>query len=98
MAMEMEMIDLTTRFNNFEDATGYRGEEALALFARCEEYREKAEASPIDGLYPEMSREILLQSWANKAHLQAYGFPDGHPDQQEKLKLRDALQAYAILV
>lgn len=95
--MAMEMIDLTTRFNNFEDATGYRGEEALALFARCEEHREKAEANPISGICTEMSREILLQSWANKAHLQSYGFPDGHPDQHEKLKLRDALQAYAVL-
>lgn len=96
--MAMEMIDITNRFNNFEDATGYRGEEALALFARCEEYREKAEADPISGCNAEISRQVLLQSWANKAHLQAYGFPDGHPDQQEKLKLRDALLTYAILV
>lgn len=95
--MDMQVTDLTTRFNNFADAMDCEKEEALALFARCEEYREKAEASPLIGLSSEMSREVLLQAWANKAHLQAYGFPDGHPDQLEKLKLRDALQAYAYM-
>lgn len=92
---QIQVQDLSSRYYAFFEGmmTGSH-EETLTLFARCEELREKAEASPIPEINPDMSRRILLGSWAQKAHLQAMSFPEGHPEKLEKLQLRDALMSY----
>ena len=95
---QIQVQDVSSRYHAFFNgmATGSH-EETLAIFAKCEELREKAEADPIPEINPDMSRRILLGAWAQKAHLQGMSFPDGHPARIEKLQLRDALMNYYAL-
>lgn len=95
---EVEVADLSARYYAFFDcvSTGSH-EETLSLFAQCERMREEAEKNPIKGLGEVLSRNVLMGSWAHKANLQAWSFPEGHPEQLKKLQLRDALLYYSVL-
>lgn len=95
---QMQVVDLSTRYREFYNAVSAEShEKTLALFAKCEELKEKAENDPIQGIHAVMSRKILMGSWAEKLRFQAMSFPEGHPEQLEKMQLSDALLHYSAL-
>lgn len=94
----MEVQDVTSLFSTFEGATGFQDDESLELFARCEEYRERAESSPIDGIDLEMSKCVLLKSFAVRAYEEFLDLEEGHPTGARKMKLYHALMVYSELI